>query len=211
MFYFKSKNTCKEILLGKSFLIFFLIFIANTVFADDIKQEKGMAEGPAAPKPPVMPEKPVVPGAPPKFEFPKIPPRPSFSDSDEQAGRQAREIEKYNLNVTGAFHGGDTRYNIANTIVNAQYILYSNKTIAIKFNFNNGSEYIYHLRNPRSKTEISRGNFRETYEVTVQVDREFLMNQYSGELYYNENSVTSLSLIRDNKTAVLIVFVKKQS
>ena len=193
----------------KKTLAIFLVFVIGIVFADDLKQEKGPAEGPAAPKPPVMPEKPVVPGASQKFEFPKIPPRPSFSDNDDQAGRQAREIEKYNLNVTGAFHGGDTRYNIANTIVNAQYILYSNRTIALKLNFNNGSEYIYNLRNPRSKIEVSNGNFRETYDVTVQVDKEFLMNHYTGELYYNDNSVTSLFLIRDNKTAVLIVFVKK--
>ena len=193
----------------KKTLAIFFVFVISVVFADDLKQEKGPAEGPVSPKPPVMPEKPVVPGASQKFEFPKIPSRPSFSDSDDQDGRQVREIEKYNLNVTGAFHGGDTRYNIANTIVNAQYILYSNKTIAIKFNFNNGSEYIYHLRNPRSKIEVSNGNFRETYEATVQVDREFLMNQYTGELCYNENSVTSLNLIRENKTAVLIVFVKK--
>ena len=187
-------------------LIIFLLFTACQVFAQDKKQ-------PASPTPPTAPEKPVVPGADesptyPKFmSFPNVP----APNNNNQTNRpeEKKEVEKYDLNVLGAFPNGDTRRNVANTINNAQYILYSDGTIALKMSFTNGAEYIYHLRNSRSKIEISAGVFRETFETVVQVGNDFLLERYSGELSYTGSTITSFNLIGGNKVVVLLNLARK--
>jgi len=193
--------------VNKVFIIIFLFFTAWQVFADDKKQ-------PTPPQPPTAPTKPVVPGAAESIPYPRFPsfprvPVPNYNNQTNGSEKEKEEVEKYDLNVLGAFPNGDTRRNVANTIKNAQYILYSDGTIALKMSFTNGSEYIYHLRNSRSKIEINAGVFRETFETVVQVGREFLLEQYTGELWYNSNTIISFNLIGGNKVVVLLNITKK--
>jgi hypothetical protein len=184
----------------------FLLIVNNLCFTQDIKQ-------PAPPKPPTEPNKPTVPGAPennPSYpRFPSSPQLPSFPNINNQNNGPVREIEKYDLLVSDAFPQGNTRQNVANTIKNAQYVLFSNNTIQVKLDFINGLQYVYHLRNNRSKMEIQSGVFRETYETIIQAGREFLLEQYSSELYRNENNITSLTVIGNNKVVVILNFNKK--
>ena len=187
--------------MNKISIIIFLLLTAGQGFADDIKQ-------PTPPKPPTTPVKPVVPGAAESTAYPRFPSFPRFPNNNQANGTK-EEVEKYDLTVSGAFPNGDTRRNVANTIKNAQYILYSDGTIALKMSFTDGAEYIYHLGNPRSKIEISAGVFRETFDTVVQVGREFLLERYSGELFYNSNTVTSFNLIGGNKVVVLLNLAKK--
>jgi hypothetical protein len=190
----------------KVYYFIFLLFIINLCFAQDIKQ-------PTPPKPPTEPNLPTVPGAsentPSYPRFPSLPKFPFFPNINNQNNGPVREIEKYELIVSGAFPQGDTKQNVANTIKNAQYILFSNNTIQIKLDFTNGLQYIYHLRNNRSKTEIQPGIFREIYEIIIQNGKQFLLEQYSGELYRNENSITSLTIIGNDKVIVTLNFSKK--
>jgi len=192
------------ILMKKTAYGFLLLLIVNNLcFSQDRKQ-------PVSPKPPEAPGKPAVPGASANTPFyPRLPPFPSFPNTSNQDNGPAREIEKYELIVFEAFPQGNTRQNVANTIKNAQYILYSDKTIRIILDFNNGLRYIYHLRNNRLKIEAQPGIFRETYEIIIQSGNEFLLEQYSGELYGNENNITSLTVIRNNKVDVVLNFKKK--
>ena len=176
-----------------------IFFLCGLIFADDIEQ-------PVVPSLPTEPTRPVVPGAPERIEFPAF---PNFPDRDTQPSGPVYEVEKYNLNISGAYPNGNTRNNVANTINSAQYILYSNRTVQIKLSFTNGTDYIYHLRNPRTKLETSTGVFRETFDTVVQVGREFLLEQYSGELYSNNETVTSFNLIGSNRVIVQLIFSKK--
>ena len=187
--------------MNKILIIIFLFFTAGQGFAEDIKQ-------PTPPKPPTAPVKPVVPGAAESAAYPGFPSFPSVPVPNQTNGPK-KEVENYDLNILGAFPNGDTRRNVANTINKAQYILYSDGTIALKMSFTNGAEYIYHLRNPRSKIEISAGVFRETFEAVVQVGKEFLMEQYTGELCYNSNTIISFNLIGGNKAVVLLNLARK--
>ena len=188
--------------MNKTLIIIFLFFTAWQVFADDKKQ-------PTPPKPPAAPAKPVVPGAAESTTYPRFPSFPSLPNNNNQTNGPKKEVEKYDLNVSGAFPNGDTRRNVANTINNAQYILYSDGTIALKMSFTNSTEYIYHLRNSRSKIEISAGVFRETFETIVQVGKEFLLEQYLSELCYDSNTITSLNLIGGNRVIVFLSFTRK--
>jgi hypothetical protein len=188
-------------------VIFSFIIIGN-IFPQDNNQLKT----PVPPKPPAAPAKPVVSGAPENNEFPlfpRFPSPPSFPNRDDQGNGTVTEVERYNLTVSEAFPNGDTKNNVANTIKNAEYILYSNRTVVIKLSFNNGSEYIYRLSNPRSKIEIKTGVFRETFETLVQVGKEFLLEQYLSELSYSANTITSLVLIGNNRVIVIINLSKK--
>jgi hypothetical protein len=188
-------------------IILFSIFI-GTVFPQNTNQPKPTAP----PKQPAAPATPVVPGAPKNNEFPVFPRIPSFPDfpnRDNQSNGNVSAVERYNLTVTEAFPNGNTGNNVANTINSAEYILYSNKTIMIKLLFNSGSEYIYHLRNPESKTEIRAGVFRETFETTVQVDKKFLLEKYLSELSYDNNTITSLLLLGNNRAIVLLNFLRR--
>jgi hypothetical protein len=189
----------------KEMTLIILLFTNYLCIADDIKQ-------PTPPKPPTEPVKPIVPGATENADYPKFPSLPSLPvipSRNNRNNEQIREIDKYELNVSEAFPNGDTRKNVANTIDNAHYILYSNGNILLKLNFKNGLEYFYHLRNPRQKMETSSGVFRKTYDITVGVGKEFLLEQYTGELYNNNESITSVSIFGDNKIIVLLKFMKR--
>jgi hypothetical protein len=180
-------------------------FIIGYVFS----QDKDKNKPPAPPKPPVEPTKPIVPGAQEKPVFPRLPSLPAIPNINEQTDGKVTVVERYNLTVSGAFPNGNTANNAANTIKNAEYILFSNRTIDIKLIFTNNLEYIYHLRNPRAKIEIRTGVFRENYETVVQAGKEFLLEQYISELSYDNNTVISLTLIGNNKIVVILNFTKK--
>ena len=188
--------------MKKTIIVIIIFLITGLVFTQDIVR-------PTPPTPPVEPKKPVVPGTPEKIEFPTFPTFPSFPNRNNQNNGSVYEVEKYDLNISGAYPNGNTRNNVRNTINNAQYILYSNRTILLKLFFSDGSEYIYHLRNPRTKIETSTGVFKETFDTLVQVGKEFLLEQYFGELYYNNDTVISFNLIGNNKVIVQLVFSKK--
>ena len=190
--------------MNKVFIVIILFFNAGFGFAQEIRQ-------PEAPRLPTAPIQQTVPSATENIgypNFPSFPTIPSFP-SNNQTNEPVQEIERYDLNISGAFPNGNTRNNVANTIDNAQYVLYSNRTVVLKLFFRNGSEYIYHLRNPRAIIEISTGVFRETYDTIVQVGREFLLEQYSGELCYDNNTIISFSLIGSNRVIVLLNFLRK--
>ena len=151
---------------------------------------------------------PVVPGANQNRranEFPAPPPIPDRNQSNEPA----RIIDSYELDILGAYPNGNTANNAANTINNSQFVLYSNGNIELKLFFSNGTEYVYHLRNPRSRIEINNGLFRETFDVLVQAGNHFLLDQYIGELSYNENTITSFSLIGNDRVVLLLNIRKK--
>jgi hypothetical protein len=192
----------------KGIIVITLLLISNYLcFADDIKK-------PTPPKPPTEPVKPVVPGSPEDLHyprFPSLPPLPAIPDRNNQNNEPVREIDKYELNISEAFPNGDTRRNVANTISNAHYTLYSNGNILLKLKFRNDLEYSYHLRNSRSKMEISSGVFRKIYDIIIQVDKKFLLEQYIGELYNNDESITSLNIFGNNKIIVILNFIKKPS
>jgi len=185
--------------------------IIGIAFPQDADKKSVPPAPPAAPapKPPAEPAKPVVQGARENPSFPGFPNPPVFPNRNNQADGSDSEVERYNLTVSGAFPNGNTGNNAAKTIKNAEYILYSNRSIAIKILFNNGSEYIYHLRNPRLKIEIRTGVFRETFETVVQAEKTFLLEQYVSELSYNNNTILSLHLFGNNKTIVILNFTKK--
>ena len=191
--------------MNKLFLIIILFLVYVHGFADDARQ-------PAAPTPPAPPTQPVVPGAGDNSISPGLPQLPSFPVTPErnnQSGGSVREVERYELNITGAYPNGNTGNNVSSTIRSAEYILYSNRTMVIKLSFTNGSQYFYHLRNPRSRIETSAGVFRETFDTTVQVGREFLLEQYLSELTYNNSSVLSMSLMGSNRVIVFMTFTRK--
>ena len=187
----------------KIIVIIFSSIIIGFVFPQDTNQSKP----PAPPGQPAMPTSPVVPGTP--NNIPLFPGFPSLPNRDNSTGGSVREVERYNLTVSGAFPNGNTGNNVANTIKNAEYILYSNRAVTIKLLFNNGSEYIYYLRNPRSKIEIRTGVFRETFETTVQVGKDFLLEQYVSELSYDSKTITSLVLIGNNRVIVILNLSRK--
>jgi hypothetical protein len=178
------------------------MLLNNICLADDIRR-------PIPPTPPTEPVKPNVPGASETPTFPRFPSLPVLPNGNTQNNGRVREIEKYELIVSEAFPGGDSHRNVANTINYSEYILYSNNTISLKLNFYNNSQYIYHLRNKRSKTEIRPGVYREIYDTTVQVGKEFLLEEYISELLYNENSVVSINIFGNNKIIVTMNFMKK--
>ena len=183
------------------FIIIVILFLAAVLgFTDDARQ-------PATPTPPAPPTQPVAPSGAGEsstyLNFPVIP------DRSSQSGGSVREVERYDLNITGAYPNGNTGNNVANTIRNAQYILYSNRTMVIKLFFTNGSEYNYHLRNPRSRIETSAGVFRETFDTIVQAGREFLLEQYLSELTYSSSTIISLNLIGNGRVIVLLNFSRK--
>jgi hypothetical protein len=187
----------------KKIIIVILLSILNCLcLADDIKK-------PSPPRPPTEPVKPAVPGAAESSQYPRFPPLPVIPNRNNQNNEPVREIDRYELNISGAFPNGDTRRNAASTITDAHYTLYSNGNIMLKLKFENDLEYSYHLRNPRSKMEISSGVFRQTYDIIVQVDKEFLLEQYGGELYNNEEGITSLSIFGNNKIIVIFNFTRK--
>ena len=189
----------------KGIIILLLLFANYLCIAEEIKK-------PTPPEPPTEPEKPVVQGAienPGYPRFPVFPPPPAIPNRNQQNNEPVREIEKYELTVSAAFPNGDTRRNVANTIENAQYILYSNGNVLLKLKFKNNSEYSYHLRNPRAKMEISSGVFRQTFDIVVQAGSDFLLEQYSGELFNNKQTITSVSIFGNNKIVVILNFLKK--
>jgi len=188
--------------MNKIFIVIILFFIAGFVFTQDIRQ-------PAAPTLPTAPVQPTVPDAAGNTGYQNFPSFPSFPNINNQTTGPVQEIEKYDLNILGAFPNGNTRNNVASTIDNAQYILYSNRTAALKLFFRNGSEYTYHLRNPRARIEISTGVFRETYDTVVQAGREFLLEQYTCELCYDNNTLISFNLIGSNRVIVLLNLSRK--
>jgi len=192
------------------------ILIATILFSViiEIAFSQNTIKTPTPPTPPSAPKKPVVSGATEKNEassFPRFPTPSNFTNGDNQTNEAVREVEKYNLTVSGAFPDGNTKNSTAKTIKNAEYTLYSNKTSVIKLSYNNGSEYIYHLRNPGVKIEIMTGVFRETYDTVVQVGKEFLLEKYSSELSYDNNSILSLVLIENNRVVSMFNFSKKMN
>jgi len=161
----------------------FLLFINCLCFAQDIRQ-------PTPPTPPTVPNAPVVPGVSSNTpSYPRFPTVPSIPNTNNQDNGPVRIIEEYDLTVSNAFPQGNTSRNVANTIRNAQYKLYSNNTVTIKLDFINGLEYTYHLRSQRSRVEIRPGVFRETYETVVQIGNEFSLEQCSSELIKDGNSI----------------------
>lgn len=190
---------------GKFLAVLFVFFTNYPSMADEIKQ-------PIPPAPPSNPVKPVVPNAPENknpSKFPAFPPLPIIPNIRNQENGPVREIENYELTISEAFPEGDTQRNVANTIENGQYILYSNKTAAIKLYFKNGLQYVYHLRNPASKMEISPGVYRETYEVIVQAGKELLLDRYIGELYNNDESIIFVTIMGNDKVIVTLKFTRK--
>ena len=189
--------------------IVFAFILSSVIIGMVFPQDTDKNKLPSPPKQPAEPIKPAVPGTHEIPTFPRFPAPPVFPNRNNQTDGTVSVVERYNLTVTGAFPNGNTGTNMANTIKNAEYILYSNRTIAIKLTFNNGSEYIYHLRNPISKIETSAGVFRETFETVVQADKELLLEKYVSELSYNNNTIISLILIGNNKTILLMNLTKK--
>jgi hypothetical protein len=186
------------------------IILSSIIVGFVFPQDTGQSKPPTPPSPPAAPTTPVVPGASKNTPlFPRFPGPPDSPNRGNSTNGSVSEVERYNLTVSGAFPNGNTGNNVANTIKNAEYILYSNRTIAIKLLFTNGSEYIYHLRNPRSKIEIRTGVFRETFETTVQAGKDFLLEQYVSELSYDSNTITSLVLIGNNRVIVILNLSKK--
>ena len=181
-------------------LIFFGLFAIYICIADEIKQ-------PTEPTPPIEP---VVPGKTETSNFPRIPgipfvPIPPYGA--EQNRNNVREIERYGLIVSEAFPNGDTRRNVADTISDAQCVLYSNGAVTLILNFKNAPQYLYHLSSPISKMEITPGVFKATYNTVVQVGKEFLLERYTSELYNDVNSVTSVNISGKNGTVVVLRFM----
>jgi len=189
--------------MNKSIIVV-LLLIAALVFADE----------PTPPTPPTGPSQPVVPGVGGNTGnsfFPSFPNIPSFPNvpSNNQTNERRYEVEKYDLTVSEAFSNSNGRNNAANTIRTAQYVLYSDRSMELRLFFTNGLEYIYYLTNPRSKIETGTGVFRETFNVIVRAGREILLNQYTGELHYNNSTITSFSLIENGRVIVLLNVTKK--
>ena len=139
--------------------IFIIISIAALCFANEKKQLVD----------PKDPSEPVVPGFTDAIGFsrlPELPSLPVLPYKTTQKNEPVRVIIKYGLKISEAHPNGDTRRNIANTIKNAQYILYSNETVAIILDFSDGAKYTYHLSSPKQKTEVSPGVFRVNYSRT---------------------------------------------
>ena len=192
--------------------IILAIFLSSIIIGIVFPQDTNQPKPPAPPRSPTTPTTPVVPGTQKNNDCPsflRFPSPPALPNRDNQTNGPVSEVERYNLTVSGAFPNGNTGNNVANTINNAEYVLYSNRAITIKLLFNNGSEYIYYLRNPGSKIEIRTGVFRETFETVVQAGRELLLEQYFSELSYNDNSITSLVLIGNNRVIVILNLSKK--
>ena len=186
-----------------------LIFIATSAAAQD-RNDITQPRPPVAPvtpggavQPPALgPGTTVLPVSPP----PPPPPSPSGANNQTPGQGQVRETHRYNLTVLGAFPNGDTRNNVASTISSALYVAYSNRTMELRLSFVTGVNYVYYLRNPRSRIETSTGTFRETFDVMIQAGNEFLFDYYSGELFYTDSTVISFSLIQNNRVIVLLNF-----
>lgn len=189
-------------------IIFYLFAFALALNAVGFAEETNK---PVPPRPPAGPVKPVVRGAPENTGYPKFPGFPVFpapSGGNSQNNGPVREIEKYELTVAGAFPGGDTQKNAASTINYSEYILYSNNTASLRINFNDNLRYVYHLRNGRSKTELRPVFYREIYDAIIQVGDEFLLDQYTSELYYDAHGISSMTLFGNNKVIVTMNFTK---
>ena len=190
------------------FLFIFLIRLNVICPAGETKQ-------PSPPEPPAAPAKPVVPGAaenaPAYPSFPGLPPLPAFPHNNSQRDRPVKVIEKYELLISEALPGGDPLKNAAHTISYSEYILYSNDTISISIDFRNNSRYIYRLRNGRSKMEIRPGVYRTMYDTVIQAGESLLLEQYTSELYYNDDSIISISVFEKNKIVVTINVARKSN
>jgi len=196
-------------------IILLLLLFANCLCFSDEAIE---LNSPAEPKEPIVQEANENVKMQNLKQFPSLPPMPSFPslqsppappNRNQQNNEPVREIEKYELKVSEAFPNGDKRRNVVDTIEDAHYTLYSNGSILIKLKFKNNTEYYYNLRSQGSKREISAGAFRQTYDIIIQVGKEILLEQYSGELYSNEKSITSLSIFGNGKIIVILNFLKK--
>lgn len=193
--------------MNKFIIAIVIFFIAGSGFADETNQ-------PTPPTPPTPPSQPAAPGAAGNTNnsfFPSFPDLPSFPNfpANNQTNESVQEIERYDLIISQAFPSGNTRNNVASTIRNAQYVLYSDRSMQLRLSFIDGQEYVYYLKNPRSKIETSAGVFRETFDVIVQAGRQILLNQYTSELYYNDNTITSFSLIEGGRIIVLLNVTRK--
>ena len=156
----------------KKILLFAVLalFVNKLCISDEIRQPRE----PRAPLEPRVPENTDAADFPGLPAFPPLP--PVFNRPDQNTGSAGvRELERRVLRVSEAFPNGDTRRNLANTIHNAQYVLYSDESISLELNFTSGAQYMYHLSNPRGKTEVNPGVFRITYDTIVQAGREFLL------------------------------------
>ena len=202
----KNISNITTVFLLKIFFLIIFFILAGHVFSEEKE-----AESPTRPVSPNKPERPSVSGIEKKgfSQFPSLPNPPLVPGWGTETNEPAKILENYELNISGAHPNGDIRKNVASAIKKAQYTLYSNKTMVIKLVFNDGIEYIYYMKNPRAKIELSSGVFRETYETTVQVGNEFLLERYTSEILCQNNLITSFSLIGDNKVIVQLKFTKK--
>ncbi|MDR1971656.1 MAG: hypothetical protein LBQ46_07020 [Treponema sp.] len=188
--------------MAKAAFFIFLFYISGIAFSDDITQ-------PAQPKAPEPPARPVVPGAAESGGYPRFPPLPPLPSNNDNRPNEVIEIANYELLVSAAFPQGDTRRNVSNTIEKAQYILYSNNNITLKLSFVNNLQYIYYLENPRSKTELGPGIYRELYDTLVQAGRELLLDRYISEVYKNGEAISSITIIGNNKVIITMNVARK--
>jgi hypothetical protein len=186
----------------KTVFCFLLFCVSVLCGADETKQ-------PLSPKKPQEPANPLTPTAGGPAPLLGIPAAPVFPGRNNSGGEAVQETEKYDLAVSGAFINGDTRRNAAHTIHLAQCVRYSDSSISLKLYFKNGLEYTYHLQNPRSRTGTAPGVYREIYDTTIQADREFLHDRYISELYSNDTSIISVTIIGSGKAVVVLNFQKQ--
>ena len=209
---------------SKTTLLIILFLSAIFIHANDFDLDfPNLLIDPVMPVEPLIPGEnnnmdiPRIPGAPllPSnfIEIPQIPIFPALPGSTEinpnQTREPVRELERLSMEVTGAFPNGDLRRNTASTITNAVYILYSNGEITLEFDFIEGPRYIYHLSNPRARTEIGPGMFRMSYDTSIQIGNQFVMGQFISELFSNADGINSVNIMGNNTTIVILNLTRK--
>ena len=143
---------------------------------------------------------------------PVLPPRPARSEGTGENAEQVREIEiieTYGLTVASALAEGDARRNMARTITDARYTVYSNNTTALRLEFRDGSPYVYHFSRPHGSIEIRTGVFRETCGVTVQVGKMLLLETYTAEIYRDERGIMQTDILGNGRIIVRFDVARK--
>ena len=210
----------KKVLEGILFL-----FAVNLCLANDLDQawidplpplapvivpgESNQIDLPRLPAPPPLPANPLRPPEPPALPWQNNSNPGNVPGSSAQNQGPVREIERYDLIVSGAFPNGNLRTNVANTISGARYRLYSDSTIALEIFFTNGIQYVYHLSDPGPRIEMGPGLFRVTYVTTVQAGAQFLLEQSTSELFSNAEQITSINIIGNNAIYVIMNFAAR--
>ncbi|MDR2516820.1 MAG: hypothetical protein LBC88_05495 [Spirochaetaceae bacterium] len=126
-----------------------------------------------------------------------------------EGAEPVRIIESYGLAVGSVWAAGSARSNLAHTVTDARYTVYTNHTAALRLEFRDGPPYVYHLGLPYGRTETQAGVYRETRRVTVQAGSEFLLETYTAEICHDAGGIIQAGIFENGRIVVTLNVARK--